>query len=115
MAKRQIHSSLKVLLVSDLNASQEFYRKVLGCEVTEWWVIRDGFTGLGIKLLQANSPEDVQPNKPSKSSTNGYDLYCYVENWTELNHLYEEFKDKGAQIAIEPWEMTRQVHGRNLQ
>ncbi|MFF3024241.1 VOC family protein [Gottfriedia sp. NPDC057948] len=35
--KKQIHSSLKVLLVSNLEKSKEFYQEVLGCEVTEWW------------------------------------------------------------------------------
>ncbi|MDN3018393.1 VOC family protein [Paenibacillus sp. BSR1-1] len=94
----QIHSSLKVLLVSDLEKSKAFYRDVLGCEVTDWWAIRDGLTGLGVKLLQAISPEDVYPNrKPAP------DIYCYVENWTALDELYEEFKAKGAKMVVEPW------------
>ncbi|CAM3777221.1 VOC family protein [Mesobacillus thioparans] len=101
--ERQIHSSLKVLLVSDLDRAKKFYRDVLGCEVTDWWVIRDGFTGLGIKLLQANDPKDVRPNPPSKGSGTGFDLYCYVENWKALDEIYYEFKSKGAPIAIEPW------------
>ncbi|MGG3564360.1 VOC family protein [Neobacillus rhizosphaerae] len=101
---KQIHSSLKVLLVSDLDKSKKFYADILGCEVTDWWAIRDGFTGLGLKLLQANAPEDVQPNSP----TNGdrlpvADIYCYVENWSALDELYEEFKAKGAKVVIEPW------------
>ncbi|MEH7402444.1 MULTISPECIES: VOC family protein [Bacillaceae] len=101
--KKLIHSSLKVLLVSNLEKSKEFYQEVLGCEVTEWWVIREGFSGLGIKLLQANSPEDVQPNKPAKDSNVAFDLYCYVEDWSSLDELYEEFREKGAEISIEPW------------
>ncbi|WP_243450142.1 hypothetical protein [Neobacillus terrae] len=66
MKNKQIHSSLTVLLVSNLGRSQKFYREKLGCEVTEWWVIRDGFTGLGIKLLKANTGEDVCPNNKAK-------------------------------------------------
>jgi lactoylglutathione lyase len=102
--KKQIHSSLKVLLVSDLERSKAYYRDVIGCEVTDWWAIRNGFTGLGVKLLQANSPEDIQPNKSAK----GYegpapDIYCYVENWVALDELYEEFKTKKAKIIVEPW------------
>jgi lactoylglutathione lyase len=101
---KQIHSSLKVLLVSDLERSMKFYEEVLGCEVTEWWAIRDGFTGLGIKLLQANTLEDIKPNKPAKGSNlPAPDIYCYVENWKALDELYEEFKGKGAKIVIEPW------------
>lgn len=98
---KQIHSSLKVLLVSDLEKSKRFYQNMLGCEVTEWWVIRDGFTGLGLKLLQANSHEDIQPNKPAKGSTLGFDVYCYVENWKALENLYEEFKAKGVEFALD--------------
>lgn len=101
---KQIHSSLKVLLVSDLEKSKTFYRDVLGCEVTDWWAIRDGFTGLGLKLLQANSPEDVQPYKLAKGYSHPVpDIYCYVENWTALDELYEEFKANGATVVIEPW------------
>ncbi|WHX41840.1 VOC family protein [Mesobacillus sp. AQ2] len=101
--ERQIHSSLKVLLVSDLDRAKKFYSEVLGCEVTDWWVIRDGFTGLGIKLLEASDPKDVRPNPPPKGSDIGIDLYCYVEDWKALDELYHEFKSKGAPIVIEPW------------
>jgi lactoylglutathione lyase len=101
---KQIHSSLKVLLVSDLERSKAFYQEVLGCEVTDWWAIRDGFTRLGVKLLQANSPEDVCPNKPAKGDKQAaYDIYCYVENWLELDELYAELKEKRAKIVIDPW------------
>ncbi|MBY0148731.1 VOC family protein [Neobacillus niacini] len=104
MNSRQIHSSLKVLLVSDLEKSKQYYRNVLGCEVTDWWVIREGFTGLGIKLLQANSTEDVRPNRLEKGfSQPAPDIYCYVENWAALDELYMEFKEKAATFVIEPW------------
>ncbi|MFB3162247.1 VOC family protein [Neobacillus sp. 179-J 1A1 HS] len=101
---RQIHSSLKVILVSNSEKSKQYYREVLGCEVTEWWVIRDWFTGLDIKLLQSNSPEDVQPNRSARGYTQtAPDVYCYVENWTALDELYVELKEKGARMVIEPW------------
>lgn len=92
-----------MLLVSDLERSKKFYRDVLAFDVTDWWAIRDGFTGLAVKLLQAESPEDVRPNKPAKGSKVGFDLYCYVEDWNSLDQLYHEFKDKGVAIRIEPW------------
>lgn len=101
--KRQIHSSLKVLNVSDLEGSKRFYREMLGCEVTDWWVLRDGFTGLGIKLLEAKDPNDVMPNPPAKGMEQGVDLYCYTEDWQALDELYQEFKEKGVSMAIEPW------------
>jgi lactoylglutathione lyase len=100
----KIHSSLKVLLVRDFKKSMEFYRDIVGCEVTEWWAIRDGFTGLGIKLIQADRNEDVQPNGITQKNNNHIpDIYCYVENWSALDELYEEFKSKGAKVVIEPW------------
>jgi lactoylglutathione lyase len=99
----KIHSSLKVLMVSDLNNSNHFYEKLLGCEVTEWWVIRDGFSGLALKLLQAESPEDVRPNKPAKGADTAFDLYCYIENWRALDELYHEFSGKAVPISVQPW------------
>jgi lactoylglutathione lyase len=101
--KRQIHSSLKVLVVSDIERARNYYSEVLGCEVTDWWVLRDGFTGLAIKLLEAREPQDVKPNPPAKGMEQGFDLYCYVENWQSLDELYSEFKAKGARIVIDPW------------
>ncbi|WP_102261784.1 VOC family protein [Mesobacillus jeotgali] len=101
--KRQIHSSLKVLLVSDLESSRKFYSDVLGCEVTDWWAIRDGFSGLAIKLLQARDPKEVRPNPPAAGDKQGIDLYCYIEDWNSLDELYHEFNEKGAEIAIHPW------------
>ncbi|MFE8701422.1 VOC family protein [Cytobacillus sp. FJAT-54145] len=103
MANMLISSSLKVLLVTDLEKSKRYYRDVLGCEVTDWWVIRDGFTGLGLKLLQANTPDDVKPNKPAEGADIGFELYCYVDDWESLDKLYDEFKGNGANIVIEPW------------
>ncbi|MEH7884513.1 VOC family protein [Bacillus sp. JJ1609] len=103
MKKRQIHSSLKVLVVSDIERAKNYYSEVLGCEVTDWWVLRDGFTGLAIKLLEARDPKDVKPNPPAKGMEHGIDLYCYVENWQALDELYREFKAKGAKIVFEPW------------
>jgi extradiol dioxygenase family protein len=100
---KQISSSLTVLLVSDLEFSKTFYKEKLNCEVTEWWAIRDGLTGLALKLLQANSPNDVKPNKPANGSSVGIDVYCYVENWDALDTLYQEFVSKDVSIAIEPW------------
>lgn len=101
---QKIHSSLKVLLVSNLEVSMRFYKDVMGCEVTEWWVIRDGFTGLGIKLIQADTKEEVRPNRlAAKNKKTIPDIYCYVENWDTLEELYEEFKSNGAKVVIEPW------------
>jgi lactoylglutathione lyase len=102
--KSKIHSSLKVLLVSNLKVSMSFYKEVMGCEVTEWWAIRDGFSGLGIKLIQAGIKEDVRPNGIAGEKLRPIpDIYCYVENWNALDELYKEFKRKGAKVVIEPW------------
>jgi lactoylglutathione lyase len=93
--KGKVENSLTVLLVSDLASSNAYYQNVLGCDVTEWWAVRDDF-GLGFKLLQANDPSDVRPNK------NTWNTYAYVENHAGLDALYEELKAKGAVFSQEP-------------
>ncbi|KIL41074.1 hypothetical protein SD70_09760 [Gordoniibacillus kamchatkensis] len=99
---KQIHSSLTVLFVSDLKRSQAYYRDVLGFDVTDWWAERGGLQGLALKLLQAPDASAVKPNPPEIGSTRAYDVYAYVENWTELDRLHDEFVTKGAIISGEP-------------
>lgn len=48
----KVQFSVQVRLVSNLEQSKEFYATVLGCEVTDWWAVRDEFA-LGFKLIQA--------------------------------------------------------------
>jgi predicted transcriptional regulator YdeE/catechol 2,3-dioxygenase-like lactoylglutathione lyase family enzyme len=99
---QQLTSSLTALLVSDLERSKAFYRDVLGCAVTDWWVVRDGLQGLALKLLPAASPADVRPNPAAKGAEKAYDLYAYVADWQALDALYDEFLAKGATIAWAP-------------
>jgi catechol 2,3-dioxygenase-like lactoylglutathione lyase family enzyme len=94
-------SSLAVLVVKDLARSQSYYRDVLGFNVTDWWVERDGLSGLAFKLLQAKTPEDVRPNAAAEGQTIGVDIYVYVDNWTHLESLLKEFQEKGAYVAQE--------------
>ncbi|MCZ8522858.1 MULTISPECIES: VOC family protein [Paenibacillus] len=100
--KKQIGSSLSVLMVSDLERSKSFYRDVLGFNVTDWWVERDGLGGMALKLLQAPDPSAVRPNPPQTGEPLAYDVYAYVENWEALDALYEEFRSKGAVFGGEP-------------
>ncbi|WP_409344063.1 VOC family protein [Paenibacillus sp. MBLB4367] len=99
---KQIGSSLTALMVSDTKRSQQFYREVLGFDVTDWWAQRDGLQGIALKLLQAPDPSDVKPNPPEKGGTRAFDVYAYAENWTALDSMYEEFRSKGAVISGEP-------------
>jgi lactoylglutathione lyase len=93
--KGKIENSLTVLLVTDLEKSKSYYQNALGCDVTEWWAVRDDF-GLGFKLLQANDPSDVRPNN------NAWNTYAYVKTHDILDALYEEFRANGAFIVQEP-------------
>lgn len=97
----KIQSSLKVLLVSNLEQSKSYYANVLGCEVTDFWAVRDDFA-LGFKLIQAHSPEDVSPNRAGRDQETAWDVYAYVETHAELDKLYEELKEKGARFTQEP-------------
>ncbi|MCI3921259.1 VOC family protein [Paenibacillus sp. TRM 82003] len=99
---KQIGSSLTVLMVSDLARSQQFYRDVMGFDVTDWWAERDGLTGLALKLLPAPDAASVRPNAPARGTDLGVDVYAYVENWSALDSLYREFTAKGARIARAP-------------
>jgi predicted enzyme related to lactoylglutathione lyase len=101
MAK-QIGSSLTVFMVTDSERSKQYYREVLGFDVTDWWAQRDGLQGLALKLLQSPSGAGATPNLPEQGTDTGVDVYAYVEDWTALDQLYTEFTSKGAKIAREP-------------
>ncbi|CAK4870511.1 unnamed protein product [Aphanomyces euteiches] len=60
--------------------------------------LRYGLSGLAFKLLQAESPEDIRPNRAAKGSEHVWDVYAYVE---VLENLYEELKSSGAIFAYE--------------
>ncbi|RQW09234.1 VOC family protein [Paenibacillus rhizophilus] len=83
-AKGKIENSLTVLLVSDLEQSKSYYQNALGCEVTEWWAVRDDFAS------------DVRPNKDT------WNTYAYAKTHDILDALYEEFRANGAFIVNEP-------------
>lgn len=96
----KVKYSVNVLLVSNLEQSKEYYKNVLDCEVTDWYVTRDDFA-LGFKLMEANHPDDVQPNKPGKGQSIPWDTYAYIESHDELDELYNQVKEKGANFAQE--------------
>jgi catechol 2,3-dioxygenase-like lactoylglutathione lyase family enzyme len=101
MAK-QIGSSLTVFMVTDLERSKQYYREILGFDVTDWWAQRDGLQGLALKLQQAPYLSGASPNPPEAGSDTGVDVYAYIEDWTALDQLYAEFTSKGAKIVREP-------------
>ncbi|WP_088071823.1 VOC family protein [Gottfriedia luciferensis] len=111
--KAKIESSLTVLLVSDFESSKKYYEECLGCEVNEYWAIRDDFR-LGFKLIQANNKEDVRPNNGT------WNTYAYVNNNEELDLLYKELKTNGAIIVSEPklsefdWGVWKEFSVRDL-
>ncbi|MEV5026868.1 VOC family protein [Paenibacillus sp. LPE1-1-1.1] len=95
-------NSLTVLMVSDLARSQSFYRDVLGFNVTDWWAERGGLNGIALKLFQAADPADVRPNRPPAGGGYAVDVQVYTNTWAQLDALYEEFRSKGAVVAVEP-------------
>jgi len=92
--------SLTVLLVSNLEKSTAFYQDVLGCEVNEWWALRNDSLKLGFKLLQSRENQVITPN----SSTNEVlcDAYAYADDFATLDELHNEWKQKGAKVVQEP-------------
>ncbi|MBB6675119.1 VOC family protein [Cohnella nanjingensis] len=97
----QVAFSVQVRLVADLARAQAYYRDVLGCEVTDWWAVRDDFA-LGFKLMQADRPEDVSPNRPGKGQSVPWDTYAYVDTHSELDALYRTLAERGARIIQTP-------------
>ena len=95
-------SSLTVLMVSDLAKSQQFYREVFGFDVNEWWAERGGLEGVALKLFQAADPSAVRPNPAPQGGGYAVDVQVYTDTWAQLDSLYEEFRSKGAVIAVEP-------------
>ncbi|WP_079479852.1 VOC family protein [Halobacillus salinus] len=91
--------SLTVLYVSDLNRSSHFYQAVYGCEVTDWWALRNDDIKLGFKLIQSDPASWVAP-KPGLSHA-----YGYTEDIESLNRLFEEWKEKGVGVVQEPQSM----------
>jgi catechol 2,3-dioxygenase-like lactoylglutathione lyase family enzyme len=89
-------------MVTDVKRSQDYYRDVLGFDVTDWWAQRDGLAGLALKLIQAPEGHSPTPNPPEAEADVGVDVYAYTETWAGLDALYEEFKRNGAEIAKEP-------------
>lgn len=73
--------SLAVLFVSDLENTKEFYQTVCGCEVTEWWALRDDELKLGFKLVQAIDKRDIKPNLSC------CDDYGYADDADSLHHF----------------------------
>lgn len=99
---KQIGSSLSVLVVSDIARSRQYYREVLGFDVTDWWAERDGLNGMALKLHQAPEGFKPVPNPPDAGADTGIDVQGYTNTWTGLDALYEEFRSKGARFAREP-------------
>ncbi|MBS4174017.1 VOC family protein [Bacillus sp. FJAT-49736] len=91
--------SLTVLLVSDLEKSKVFYQDVLGCEVTDWWALRNDTIKLGFKLLQAKEAQTINPNSSEDEVV--WDAYAYADDFTALENIYNEWKQKGATFAQE--------------
>jgi lactoylglutathione lyase len=91
--------SLTVLVVSDLVKSNSFYKDVVGCEVTEWWALRNDTVKLGFKLLQANENQTISPNSSKDQIV--WDAYAYADNFASLENLYNEWKQKEACIVQE--------------
>lgn len=92
--------SLTVLIVSDLEKSKSFYKEVLGCDVTDWWAIRDDEIKLGFKLIQAKENQAVSPNTIGDRIV--WDTYAYADDFASLETLYKEWKQKGGNIVQEP-------------
>lgn len=83
-----------VLKVTDVKATAEYYRDVLGFEIDLLWgeppthaVVRQGIV---IQFDQGDSPEMVFPG------------WMYVRLSRNMHGFYEDLKSRGANIVAEP-------------
>lgn len=96
----QTVQSLTVLLVSDLEKSKAFFKDILGCEITDYWALREKDIQLGFKLIEAADISHIHPNTTGQHIVP--DTYAYADNFESLDNFFAEWKDKGATIVKEP-------------
>lgn len=99
----------QVRLVSDLQKSREYYKNILGCKVDGWGHAEREEPKLGFILQQAESQDDVQPNKKAMKTKypnnwegpyTAWDSYAYTD-YDKIEHLLSEFRSNGAIIHYE--------------
>lgn len=93
-----------VFYVEDIEASKSFYAKVFDAKSN---VLSPTFVfipllsnlSLGLKQLDQTVP-------PANKSGGGTELSLIVENETELNQLYQEWKSKEVRFSQQPTELV---------
>ncbi|GLX67995.1 VOC family protein [Paenibacillus glycanilyticus] len=106
----KLGKSIQVRLVSDLQASQIYYRDCLGFTIDNWGhAERDEVCFI---LQQAVSDQDVKPNAVSAKRSSypsewqgpedGWDTYIHMA-WDEFDEYVEEVRACGGHIGIEPF------------
>ena len=101
MSKPGITSSAAVLLVKDVVAAAEYYRKKVGFSYDGFYGDLPSFCILGrdgchLMLKQADDPKHVIPHWTV--SRNTWNVYFWV---TDADALFHELKDRGAKIDYE--------------
>jgi catechol 2,3-dioxygenase-like lactoylglutathione lyase family enzyme len=104
MDRARLDNIAPVLVSPDLRRTAEYYRDVLGFELVENYENAEPFATLyrdsvEIVVVQAARGE-VESNSARYGA--GYDIYLDPEELAGVDLLYEELRDKGAQIAAAP-------------
>ena len=100
----RIIGSAPLFLVADVVKSAEYYRNVLGFNYPGFWneppnfcmPMRDNFI---VMLLNMETAAAALPNGKIEADSSTWDVYFWID---DADKLFNEFKDKGAQIFYEP-------------
>jgi catechol 2,3-dioxygenase-like lactoylglutathione lyase family enzyme len=104
MNRARLDNIAPVLVSPDLRRTAEYYRDVLGFELVENYENAEPFATLyrdsvEIVVVQAARGE-VESNSARYGA--GYDIYLDPEELAGVDLLYEELREKDAQIAAAP-------------
>lgn len=104
MAKPTLNGSAPVLLVSDVEASANYYRDQLGFHYAQLWGEPPNFCILwrdehGLMLNRVDSPAYIVPNNTVSEQL--WEVYFWVD---DAEAIHEELVERGATIEYPPTE-----------
>lgn len=104
MVKTKISQGATVFVSPDVERTARYYRDVFGCRVVAHYENEEPFAAIyrdraEIIVVQAKQG-DIASNTARYGA--GYDVYLAPEDVAGVDTLYDELKQKGATIAVEP-------------
>lgn len=104
MANTKLDNGVIVFVSPDVEKTAEYYRDVFGCKVVDHYENEEKFAAVyrdkvEIVIVQLKKGKYISNSKRYGA---GYDAYIDPETVEGVEPLYNELKENGAEIAIEP-------------